>query len=188
MVAGRLEEEFIAKAKAAGGEIERFSGIAEAFAFISCLAKQLDIKNMAVAPDVSLPSAEMNSWPLLKPEKTEDYLGAEAGLVQADYGISSTGTLVHFDRNDAEKIVWTLPRLCLCLLDERRIVQDLSAVAKVLSRHLSQMTLESPQVSLVTGPSRTADIEGQLSLGVHGPSRLLILLFEGKASGSDEKD
>jgi L-lactate dehydrogenase complex protein LldG len=188
MVTRRLDEEFVATAGAAGGEVERFSDLAEALAFVSCLLKQLDIKNIAVSPDVLVPSAEISRWPLLKPKKTEDYLSAEAGLVEADYGISYTGTLVHLDRNDTEKMVWTLPRLCLCLLDERRIVQNLGVIAEVLSRHLSSMTLGSPQVSLVTGPSRTADIECQLSLGVHGPCRLIILLFKGGASGSDEKN
>jgi L-lactate dehydrogenase complex protein LldG len=34
-------------------------------------------------------------------------------------------------------------------------------------------------VSLVTGPSRTADIEGQLAIGVQGPSRLVVILVGG---------
>jgi len=188
MVRARLEEEFIAKAAAMDAEIESFSSIADALAFASRFLKQQDIKNIAVSPDVLLPPAEMSEWPVLKPEKKDDYLAAGAGLVEADYGISDTGTLVHLDRNDEEKIVWTLPPICLCLLDKRRIVQDLGAVAEVLSAHLFLTSLEVRQVSLVTGPSRTADIEGRLSLGVHGPSRLVILLFEGKTSGSHEKD
>lgn len=182
MVTSRLEEDFIAQAKAAGGEIEGFSSFADALAFVSVFLKMQDITTIVIAPDVSLPPAEMNGWPVLKPKKKADYLAAGAGLVQADYGVSSTGTLVHFDSNDEEKIVWTLPPVCLCLLDTRRIVRDLDAVVEVLSRHLSETSFESPQVSLVTGPSRTADIECQISLGVHGPSRLVILLFEGTTS------
>jgi L-lactate dehydrogenase complex protein LldG len=182
MVTGRFEEQFIAKAIAAGGEIMRLSDTGSALAFVSDFLKQHDITAIAAAPDISLPSVGMESWPLLKPKKCEDYLAAGAGLVRADYGISSTGTLVHLDRNAEEKIVWTLPSLCLCLLDSRRIVQDLDDIADILSRHLSEAVFEEPQVSLVTGPSRTTDIECRLSLGVHGPSRLVILLYDGKAS------
>ncbi len=182
MVTGRFEEEFIAKATAAGGETVRLSDLGNALAFVSDFLKQQDITGIAAAPDISLPSVGIENWPLLKPRKREDYLAAGAGLVRADYGVSSTGTLVHLDRNAEEKIVWTLPPLCLCLLDRRRIVQDLDDVADVLSRHLSEVAFEEPQVSLVTGPSRTTDIECRLSLGVHGPSRLVILLYEGQAS------
>jgi L-lactate dehydrogenase complex protein LldG len=182
MVTVPLEEDFIARAAAVGAEIEIFPAAAAALEFVSCFLGQQDIKGLAVAPDVSLPQPIANGWPVLKPNKKEGYLAAGAGLVRADYGISDTGTLVHLDRNAEEKIVWTLPPVCLCLLDKRRLVRDLDSVADILSRHLSQATLETPQVSLVTGPSRTADIEGRLSLGVHGPSRLIILLHEGETS------
>jgi L-lactate dehydrogenase complex protein LldG len=182
MVTACLEGEFIAKASASGAEIQTFLGLDEAMTFVSQFLKEQDIKTIAVTPDVSLSSAAIDNWPLLKPKKNEDYLTAGAGLVQADYGISGTGTLVHLDRNSEEKIVWTLPPVCLCLLDKCRIVRDLDELAEILSRHLSEATFEPPQVSLVTGPSRTADIECQLSLGVHGPTRLVILLYEGKTS------
>lgn len=182
VTAACLEEEFIAEAAASGAEIKSFPGPDNALTFISQFLKEQGINSIAVSPDVSLPPAEIDNWPVLEPKKKENYLAAEAGLVRADYGISSTGTLVHLDRNEEEKIVWTLPPVCLCLLDKRRIVQGLDAVAEELSRHLAQTTFEAPQVSLVTGPSRTADIECQLSLGVHGPSRLVILLYGGKTS------
>jgi L-lactate dehydrogenase complex protein LldG len=182
MVTARLEEEFIARAEAAGGEIELFPSAAAALDFVSCFLKQQDIKSLAVAPDVSLPPALISNWPLLKPDKKEAVLSAGAGLVQADYGLSETGTLVHLDRYAEERVVWTLPPICLCFLDKSRLVRDLDSVADVLSRHLSEAAVETPQVSLVTGPSRTADIECRLSLGVHGPSRLIILLYEGKTS------
>jgi L-lactate dehydrogenase complex protein LldG len=182
MVTARLEEEFIARAEAAGGEIELFPSAAAALDFVSRFLKQQDIKSLAVAPDVSLPPSLISNWPLLKPDKKEAHLSAGAGFVRADYGLSDTGTLVHLDRNAEEKIIWTLPPVCLCLLEKRCLVRDLDSIGDVLCRHLSEATLETPQVSLVTGPSRTADIECRLSLGVHGPSRLIILLYEGKTS------
>lgn len=178
----RCDAEFIAKATAAGGEIVRLSDLGNALAFALDFLKQQDIKAVAFAPDVPLPSAGTETWPLLKPRSREDYLAAGAGLVRADYGVSSTGTLVHLDRSADEKIVWTLPPLCLCLLDSRRIVRDLDDISAVLSSHLSEAAFGEPQVSLVTGPSRTTDIECRLTLGVHGPGRLVILLHDGQAS------
>ncbi len=100
----------------------------------------------------------------------------DAGIVAADHGVAETGTLVHFDRNDAEKNVWTLPEVCVCLLEARTVTASLDDLAPAFAAHLGRTDIPSPQVSLVTGPSRTADIEGQLTIGVHGPSRLVILL------------
>jgi len=182
MVSIRVDEEFLANATAAGGEVVRLSKLENALAFALDFLKHENIKAVALAQDVPLPSPGTETWPLLKPRSRKDYLAAGAGLVRADYGVSSTGTLVHLDRSADEKIVWTLPPLCLCLLDRRRIVQDLDDVADVLSRHLSEVAFEEPQVSLVTGPSRTTDIECRLTLGVHGPSRLIILLHDGQGS------
>jgi len=178
----RFDEEFIAGATAAGGEVMKFANLESAFAFALDFLKQQNIKAVVIAPDVPLPSARMEAWPLLRPRRREDYLAAGAGLVRADYGVSSTGTLVHLDRSAAEKIVWTMPPVCLCLLDKSCIVQDLDGISAALSRHLSEPAFEQPQVSLVTGPSRTTDIECRLTLGVHGPSRLIILLHDGEGS------
>jgi L-lactate dehydrogenase complex protein LldG len=180
MVTSVLEEEFSGQARAVGAEIETFSGLADAFAFILRFLKQQDIKSIAVSPDVPPSSTQTDGWPFLEARNRIDYLAAGAGLVLANYGVSSTGTLVHLDRDEEEKIVWTLPPICLCLLDKHRIVRNLEDLAEIFSRHLSRPASAAPQVSLVTGPSRTADIECQLSLGVHGPRRVIILLYEGK--------
>jgi L-lactate dehydrogenase complex protein LldG len=177
MVTAHLEREFIAAARAAGAEVERFAGITPALDFGRSILRDLDVRDVTVSPDLSFPAARLKGWPILKPGPKKDYLKAGAGLVRADYGISKTGTLVHLDRSDEEKMVWTLPPVCLCLLEAGRIVPDLDVLADVLSRHLDLTDQESPQVSLVTGPSRTADIECELSLGVHGPGRLVVLLF-----------
>jgi L-lactate dehydrogenase complex protein LldG len=182
MVSVRVEEEFIAQATAAGGEIVRFSNLGNALAFALDFFKQQGLKAVVLAPDLPLPSAGTETWPLLRPRRREDYLAAGAGLVRADYGVSGTGTLVHLDRSADEKIVWTLPPLCLCLLESRRIVQDLDDISAIVSRHLAEAASGEPQVSLVTGPSRTTDIECRLTLGVHGPSRLIILLHDGQGS------
>jgi L-lactate dehydrogenase complex protein LldG len=177
MVTACLGKEFAAAARSAGAEVERFAGMTLALDFARSILRDLGGDDVAVSPDLSLPPACLDDWPILKPAVKVDYLRAGAGLVRADYGILKTGTLVHLDGSDEEKIVWTLPPVCVCLLEAGRIVPDLDALADVLSRHLDRADRETPHVSLVTGPSRTADIEGELSLGVHGPRRLLILLY-----------
>jgi len=170
-------EKFIDKAVAAGAEVIRLEGQGAAIAYLKIFLRDNDVRSFLVSPELKA-----------RPPFREEFIGAlemlpagelwaDAGIVAADFGVAETGTLVHFDRSDEEKNVWTLPEICFCLLDNGKIVQDLEAIAPELSSHLARTDLPSPQVSLVTGPSRTADIENELTIGVHGPSRLVILMI-----------
>lgn len=181
-------DSFISKAEAAGAEIQKFLGSAEAMAYVAGFAGESGRERLVVTPDVLEHFREAAGLCSLTPKTKEGWARAEVSLVRADYGIAASGTLVHLDRDDDERLAWTLPSICLCLLPSSNIVPELEELAGTISCHLGRKDLRSPQVSLVTGPSRTADIEGELSLGVHGPSRLVILLIDGSMSAPDEKD
>jgi L-lactate dehydrogenase complex protein LldG len=169
-------ERFIEKARLAGAEIVRVAGAGEAVAFIMDFQRQHDLKTAIISPDLKLRPPFDMEFPAVGTALSGDSIWVDAGIVSADYGVAETGTLVHFDRSDDEKNAWTLPEVCFCLLESARIVADLDGLASEISGHLARTDLASPQVSLVSGPSRTADIECRLTIGVHGPSRLVILL------------
>lgn len=172
-----LVDDFFTQAVGSGAEVYKCAGLDEALSFVSRFLRENGQENLVISPDVQSILPERGCLPVIIPAKREDYLGAEVSLVRADYGIGSTGTLVHLDRNEEEKIVWTLPSACLCFLDGRRIVSELDELTAVLLGHLGDGAAGFRHVSLVTGPSRTADIEGQLTLGVQGPRQLIILLI-----------
>jgi L-lactate dehydrogenase complex protein LldG len=176
MVNGDLVDRFTAGALAAGAEVVRVRNIDDALATTGLLFNNENIR-AAVASRSLLAAANESGLGVGPSEEIDDIAAAQAGLVFADYGTAETGTLVHLDSDDAERLVWTLPPLCVCLLERRKIVPDLESLAGVISGHLGRTGLPGPQVSLVTGPSRTADIECQLTIGVQGPARLVILLI-----------
>jgi L-lactate dehydrogenase complex protein LldG len=169
-------ERFIEKAKLAGAEIVRVAGAGEAADFIRDFLIKHDLKSAVISPDLKLRPPFDTEFAAVGTALSGDSIWVDAGIVAADYGVAETGTLVHFDRSDDEKNAWTLPEVCLCLLDAPKILADLNGLAPEISGHLARTDIASPQVSLVTGPSRTADIECQLTIGVHGPSRLVIVL------------
>jgi L-lactate dehydrogenase complex protein LldG len=170
-------DKFIDKAVAAGAEVVRFESAGAAVTYLGKYLQDNGVRSILVSPELKArpPFRDKFSGAPVTPPAGE--LWVEAGIVAADFGVAETGTLVHFDRSDEEKNVWTLPEICFCLLDNGKIVQNLEAIVPELSKHLGRTDLPSPQVSLVTGPSRTADIENELTIGVHGPARLVILMI-----------
>ena len=66
-----------------------------------------------------------------------------------------------------------LPEIHVALLPARRILGGLADVVPKLRPG------RAPYISFLTGPSRTADIERVLTIGVHGPSRLVVVVHDG---------
>ncbi len=101
---------------------------------------------------------------------------AGAGLTTADFAIAATGTVVLESTDEAIRLASTLPPMHFVLLDPRRIVADSRAAVPLLRRFHEQ--LPQAYLAYITGPSRTADIERVLTIGVHGPKELHVLLCE----------
>jgi L-lactate dehydrogenase complex protein LldG len=177
-----LIPDFVEQARLASAEVERFVSREDAYIYLRGRLPrpgEAGRGRLLLSPALHA-EAVREGLPDCPPTLPPGELWAEAGIVEADYGIAETGTLVRFDRGDAIKGVWTLPDACYCFLDARRIRPDLESIAESMAEYLARTDFPSPQVSLVTGPSRTADIECQLTIGVHGPGRLVILLIQGR--------
>lgn len=171
---------FRERAEAAGAEVRTSATPAAARTAIASILEELGAQTIAAAADAKAFVPAKFRARLVRGNRAEDSASAEAGLVLAHFGIAETGTLVHLDRSDAEKSVWTLPPVCVAVLEASTIVGRLEAVLPAITKHLASPS-GFGQVSLVTGPSRTADIENVLSIGVHGPCRLVIVLVDGKS-------
>ncbi len=102
---------------------------------------------------------------------------AEAGITGVNFAIADTGTLVLESTPEDIRLATTLPPKQFALLDPQKIVADGMAAVKPLRK----MHQNDPRnyIAYVTGPSRTADIERVLTIGVHGPKELFIILVPG---------
>lgn len=87
----------------------------------------------------------------------------------AAFGIAETGTIALETRKGTGRMLSFLPQLHLVFLCEQNLVMNL---AEVFERH--RPGASGSAFTLVTGPSRTADIEKTLVLGVHGPQKLYV--------------
>jgi len=114
--------------------------------------------------------------PRVPPEGTISILaGCALGITLADSAIAETGSIAQFDRPWRPRSVSLLPPAHLCLVPQDRIVPRMEELLDAAAGDLSG---PSGYLALITGPSRTADIEKVLTIGVHGPGRLAAVILE----------
>lgn len=120
----------------------------------------------------------------LTPETSRDALFAvDLGISGVDYLIAETGTLVIGARPDEPRSLSLLPPVHIAVADRAQILPDLFDLFEQFADN------ELPScLSLITGPSKTGDIELKLVTGVHGPGELHVVLLNavGQDSAPDE--
>jgi len=97
---------------------------------------------------------------------------AEFGITSADYALADTGTLVLFSSQREARMISLLPPVHIAVVQSGTI---LSGLDELLSREPLPAGRSSSMV-LITGPSRTADIEQILVRGVHGPGEIHVIV------------
>ena len=106
---------------------------------------------------------------------------ARVGISQMEWAVADTGTLVQDAAPVERRLVSTLPEIHIALVPSAGLLPDMAAVlARMAKRTQAGMpVLPLPSyISMITGPSRTADIERVLTIGVHGPERLIIVFVD----------
>ena len=100
------------------------------------------------------------------------YTDVGGGLTGADFGLAESGSIVLRSGPGRARLASIVPAIHVAILPVGRVVRSLAHYA---AEHPAAPTGLSNLV-VVTGPSRTGDIEQQLNLGVHGPRHLHVVL------------
>lgn len=102
-------------------------------------------------------------------------LACDVGISSVDLAIAETGSLLLCSQPGHERTVSLLPPYYITLVERSQIVADLLDAF----RWLHERGLENlpSNLALVTGPSKTGDIELQLTTGVHGPGRWQVIII-----------
>jgi len=126
--------------------------------------------------EAAITSVQISNDPIIEQElvekMNESSIRVECGITMAKAAVASTGSVVVTGSDQESRLTSLVPPNHLVLLADSRIVEDL------LDLSISPEDLPSC-MTLVTGPSKTADIEGVLITGVHGPGRVQIVLYHG---------
>ncbi|EPC3540929.1 LutC/YkgG family protein [Aeromonas hydrophila] len=117
---------------------------------------------------VLTPAGEFAGW------KDELFDACQAGITHCAGAIADTGTLVLLPDNGEPRTLSLVPPCHIALLAASTIADNLVGLVEAGCWQQAMPT----NLLLVSGPSKTADIQQTLAYGAHGPSRLLVVLVE----------
>ncbi len=139
-------------------------------------------RHVVVLPDDVDPYRQNGSW-------REHILAAQFGITGANAVVADTGSLALAEDLGFGRAASNVPPVHLALVTADSIVENLLDAAEV-ARGYAALQLGRPvprYLSLITGPSKTADIGLQLVRGMHGPRIAHVLIWDRpKAEGLDE--
>jgi L-lactate dehydrogenase complex protein LldG len=101
----------------------------------------------------------------------------DAGVTMTQGAIAETGTLVLESDFERHRLVSLVPPVHIAIVNADDICGTLAEALKRVRRPTKERM--SRVITFITGPSRTADIELTLTVGVHGPKELYVILNEG---------
>ena len=106
-------------------------------------------------------------------------LAASIGVTVADWGIAESATIVQLTRPGRPRSTSLVPSIHIALLPLSRLVADLAEAFALIRREP-----EHASMVLISGPSKTADIEACMVLGAHGPRAMHLLVLTGAANAA----
>jgi L-lactate dehydrogenase complex protein LldF len=113
--------------------------------------------------------------PIQRQAQITSFGEVKAGLTGAVAGFADTGTLVLPSSKGQSQLTSLLTTTHIAILQADRIFPTMGAWIETSGKSIIE---NSQNVVLVTGPSRTADIEMTLSIGVHGPGEVIVFIVE----------
>jgi len=112
---------------------------------------------------------------LLSGNLREHLSAIHTGFTIADWCVAETATLVMDSTRESVRIATMLSEIHVAVVPRSRVVNEVA----LLEGELTQLMKSAPSyTAFISGASRTADIERVLTIGVHGPQELHILLME----------
>ena len=103
---------------------------------------------------------------------------SDLGITTCSWAVAETGTIALYATPSTGRLPSLLPTAHLALVRPSQIVKSVPDGLRLLADHMAQHGGPPSAVNLVSGPSRSADIEGDLAVGVHGPRRAGVIIGE----------
>ena len=191
------QQKFIERAEVAAAKVSTIGSFDEAVDYAVDLCLNRPLNRYAISDDpvdtsegrkiIAAPSLSESEYELLREKSASQSIdtidsgmrhhlsGVDVGLTYGDLGLAETGTLVLNCPDEELRLATMVCEFHVCVLPRTKIYAD----GYEAEEQLRTFMLDAPTyTAFITGPSRTADIERVLSIGVHGPLELHILILE----------
>ena len=186
-VSGDLVERFAAEVNLVGGHAHVVHDIPHVHQTLIELAREYDARSALcwrhpvldrVGLDTALIEAGIKPFrhdtlaPLPPEERQRLILAADFGITSADFAIAETGTLALLAKPGQERLASLAPPVHVAIIERAQILPDLCDLFDRLGGDLPS------NLVLITGPSKTGDIELELTTGVHGPGFWHVIILD----------
>ena len=148
------------------------------------ILEKMDLDNYMSNTDVvlkrdSLPDAfEFSEKEVARHRKKEEAFSSDIGLTGVDYAIAETGTCVLIPQHGISRLVSLVPPVHVAFVGLDQIVETADDVFTLRRLELFQKGDIGSYMNFISGPSRTADIEQTITIGVHGPKEAHMVIVD----------
>jgi L-lactate dehydrogenase complex protein LldG len=171
---------FVQELTAAGGKAHVVPGRAAAVDAVlevvcGCGARRVLLGRGAFLDSLGLAEELQRANVELAAEDREGFFAADLGISGVDYLVAETGSVVLVSRPDQPRSLSLLPPVHVAVAERGQVLADLFDL--FAGGRLPERELPSG-LTLITGPSKTGDIELRLVTGVHGPGAIHVVLVD----------
>jgi len=180
---GNLETQFIGELNKVNTNVIEAGSEDEVKSFLQDIIKEKELKSFAIWESQFLKEINLKQdfkdagLKLITAKNKNRMANADIGITEVDYAIADTGTLVLLTDKNQPRSVSLLPPIHVAIVRPANLVRNIKDLFIILKSRLQNSEDITSCMTFVTGPSRTADIELSLTLGVHGPKELYVVIL-----------
>jgi L-lactate dehydrogenase complex protein LldG len=168
---------FVQKFEALGGKAFR---VRDTSAVVPAVAELLTQKSAVASNSPFLRKCGITGLPhvhsgfTVRDELKQACAEADIGITSVDFALAATGSFVMLSSHNEARLISLLPPAHIAIFPRSLILANLDDLLSLLPRPADQTS----SMVLITGPSRTADIEQILVRGVHGPGEVYAVIVD----------
>ncbi len=164
---------FISKLEKVGATVKVIKNESELVKEVNRYVVEKQIKSTITVPEHS--NLNDLDWEDVNVDSQLDPRAISVSVTRAWMGIEETGTLVLKSAIDSPTSLNFLPDHHLVVINSKKIVKTMEDVFVELRKNIDEIPRT---INLITGPSRTADIEQEIQIGAHGPRCLHVVIID----------